>query len=333
MLFKNNSFTGDSHEEHNQRVKLCAIAVVEHAATLGLRDTWVTGVVDHADNFAGLLDNWNIEDADWHGAIADLAEKRLNLYMHNASARWMVHTILDDPALPRGLKQNIDDAFDIDKPLVSKAVVALAKATRALLSGQGKLVEAGAEWKLPDDVVTNLTNGLAAMELSLKTSKNEHGEKLAAMENIYEAREAGERILRNIFRWVVAVWGDDDPRLLEFGFVPKSQIWTEGQPEPGAPELPEWPGPIETLTAEYLGQGVVEVKYSSVQEATRGIIEYTEANMNNWQMMFDNVDMNPEDIVALRILHIMPGDYEIRFTPFRDGEAGEQSIIELHIPV
>ena len=249
-MFKNNRFTDDTHEEHNQRVMLCAAAAALYSVELGLRPSWVADIATYSGTFSALLDAQNIEDAEWHGAIADLEAKRVALFDHNSDARWMVKTILDDPDLSAGDKRMIDDAFDIDVKL-RKNVAILATATKALLEGQEKLVEIGAAWGLPAGMVTNLTDGLTAMETSFRDGKKKHGEKLKATEDIYDARETGEMLLRNIFRWAMAVWGEDDNRLLELGCVPKSQIWTPGMPEPGEPEEPVFPEKFENFEAKF----------------------------------------------------------------------------------
>ena len=237
-MFKNNQFSKDTHEEHLQRCILCASGVVTHDPVLSFRPAWVADIATHATNFETLLNAQNIEDAEWHGAVASLEALRNSLYELNFSARWMVKTILDDPTMSAGDLALIDDAFDIDDEL-TKGFFSLTENTRKLLLGQEQLVAIGATWTLPLDMVTNLTNGFSEIKSLSESAEIEHGEKLKATKDLYSAREVGENLLRNLFRWVVANWGDDDTRMLEFGFVPKSQIWTPGQPEPGGQTFPE----------------------------------------------------------------------------------------------
>jgi len=225
-MFPNNQFSGDTHEEHLQRCQLCAIGVATYNPELSFRPSWVADIPAHAINFQALFDAQNMEDAEWHGAVAALEAARNSVYELNSSARWMVKTILDDPTMASGDLRLIDDAFDIDGDL-TKGFFNLTQNTRKLLRGQEKLVAMSATWGLSATMVTNLTNGLADIESFADVAEDEHGEKLKATDDLYTARDFGENLLRNIYRWVVANWGDDDPRMLEFGFVPKSQIWTK----------------------------------------------------------------------------------------------------------
>jgi DNA polymerase V len=46
----------------------------------------------------------------------------------------------------------------------------------------------------------------------------------------------GNQILRRVFLRAISYWGNDEPRLLELGFVPKSEIWIKGKKPKEAPE-------------------------------------------------------------------------------------------------
>ena len=267
-MFKNNRFSGDTHEEHLQRCELCAAGVATYDIELNFRPSWVADIADHADGFDDILNAQNIEDAEWRGAVTALSAARDALYELNASARWMVKTILDDPELPAGDKRLIGDAFDIRDDL-TKGFFNLTKNTRRLLNGQEKLVDMGASWTLPSAIVANLTAALAEMEVLADSAQKEHGEKLKSTEDVYSAREVGENLLRNIFRWVVANWGDNDPRMLEFGFVPKSQIWTpgSGEPEPGGGET-EW-GMVQGLEVSIDPINNIYIKWKKVATAEK----------------------------------------------------------------
>jgi len=325
-MFPNNRFSEDTHEEHYQRVMLCAQGVATYNVELAFRPSWVTDITAYPPEFEALLNAQNLEDADWHGAIAALETARNSLYEFNSSARWMVKTILDDPTMDSGDLRMIDDAFDIDEEL-TKGYMNLTENTRKLLHGQERLVDIGAPWTLPADMVTNLTNGLASVVSLAQTAEDEHGEKLKATDDVYTKRTIGENLLRNIFRWVVANWDDDDPRMLEFGFVPKSQIHTPGEPPV---ELPDWPGPMKKYSVIEVQPGTVQIDYSGVKEATKAVIERRLVGTDEW-ILVGEVPMAPEEILPFREMHVPPGMWEYRTTPYRDDEPGMPSIATVEV--
>jgi len=326
-MFKGNQFSRDTHEEHLQRCQLCAIGVVTYDGELSFRPSWKADITAHAPNFEALMNEQNIQDAEWRGAVTSLETARNNLYEYNSSARWMVKAILDDPLMDSGVLRLIGDAFDIDGDL-TKGFFNLTENTRKLLNGQTKLVDLGAPWTLPAVMVAKLTYGLTVVESFADTAEDEHGEKLKATDDIYTARTFGENLLRNIFRWVVANWGDDDPRMLEFGFVPKSQIWTPGTPEPGTPE---WPGPAE-FEANYLGEKIVELVYGPVADAVKGAIRRRKTGNMNWSIVAEGLLMD-ENRVPFRDTDVPPAEYEYEFVCYNNAnEPSEAAYATMVVP-
>ena len=305
-MFKNNNLARDTHWEHLHRSQLCAVASATHEAELGLRPLWVADIAKHATGFEAQLDTQNLEDAEYHGAVADMKSKREALYDMVGSARWMIKTIIDDPALPDGDRRLIDDVFDIDQALDSKSYERLYEAVEDILTGQQKLDDMGASWKLPAAMITNLTDAQSGIRAASETLKIEHGEKLKATEDLYTMRDNGENLLRNIFRWCIAVWGDDEERLLEFGFVPKSQIWTENKP----------PHPAEFEWDEV----AKEFQWSSVEGVDNYEIDYrlTGASGKWTQLYFGSktsMDESPAE----------PGEYDFRIRSWSGDDWGAWS--------
>jgi len=83
-MFPNNQFSGDTHEEHLQRCQLCAIGVATYNPELSFRPSWVTDITAYPPVFEALLNAQNLEDADWHGAVAALEAARNSI----SEARW-----------------------------------------------------------------------------------------------------------------------------------------------------------------------------------------------------------------------------------------------------
>ena len=229
-MIKNNAFYRDKHYEHLERCQLCEVAAAKHQLELGFRDSWVLDIATHTVDFENQLNKQNTEDAEYHGAVADLRAKRSTMNGLISSAKLMIKTIINDPALGAGDRRMIADIFTSERAHNVNSYDSLHDVAADILTGQQKLVDIGAVWKLPDAVIANLTVTLTAMENAREFAHTAHSEKIGATETLRQMRTFGETLLRSIYCWTIAVWGNDDPRLLEFGFVPKSMISTPKNP-------------------------------------------------------------------------------------------------------
>ncbi len=225
-MFKHNSFTRDTNWQHLERSALCAAASALYQPQLQMRQVWIDELATHVAAFRVRLEDQNLHAAEYHGAVTALYEKLGIIYEYIASARMMIKTIIDDPTLSDGNRRMLRDIFDIQEVLYRRSYLRLNKAARNIFSGQDKLVSIGATWKLPDAVIANIQNSLADARAASDIVLAERGEKLKSSKEVNVLRRKGEGLLRNVLYWIIAVWGANDDRLLEFGFVPKSQIWT-----------------------------------------------------------------------------------------------------------
>jgi len=225
-MFKHNSFTRDTNWQHLERSALCATASAFYQPQLQMRQVWIDDLIVHVAGFRIKLEEQNLHAAEYHGAVTSLYDKLNVLYEFIASARMMVKTIIDDPALSDGNRRMLRDIFDIQEVLYRRSYLRLNKAARNIFSGQDKLISIGAAWKLPDAVIANIQNALSDARAASDIVLAERGEKLKSSKDVNVMRRKGEVLLRNVLYWIIAVWGANDDRLLEFGFVPKSQIWT-----------------------------------------------------------------------------------------------------------
>jgi len=307
-MFKNNSVTLDTNWQHLGRCQLCKTASSTHEVDLGLRASWVLDMGTHATNFEDQLNKQNLEDAEYHGAVADLEEKRDVLYEAILSARWMIKTIIDDPTLTKGDRRMIEDVFDISQPVESRGYDLIIEIANDILTGQQKLVDMAAVWKLPDGVITNLTNAKTALETANETAKIEHGEKLNATETLNTMRAAGNNLLRNIYRWAIAVWGDDDSRLLEFGFVPKSMIWTENTPY--APKN------------FHFDESDATFKWDAIEDVTAYQLDYRLTNTSgDWTELYKGSDNFCADKPPAA------GEYDFRVRAWDNNDSGRWSTV------
>ena len=141
--------------------------------------------------------------------------------------------------------------------------------------------------------------------------------------------DADSKLLSFLFSLCKLTWGDDDSRLGLLGFVPKSEIWTPGTPEPGTPE---WPGPAE-FEANYLGQDIVELVYGPVIGAVIGTIRRAKSGTTDWEIVAEGLPMDDVNRVPFRDTDVPPAEYEYEFVCYNNAnEPSEAAYATMVVP-
>jgi len=89
--------------------------------------------------------------------------------------------------------------------------------------------------------VTKLTDYAAELWDLLRDSETERNESREAYKTKAQLYSVDSKQLRISFNIAKVTWGDDDSKLRLLGFVPSSEVWTEGDPEPGSVTFPDVP--------------------------------------------------------------------------------------------
>jgi len=116
------------------------------------------------------------------------------------------------------------------------------KMVRAMISGYDSIAVELPSVTLPAalfEALRKLSTKYAA--LAEGGIRKETSEQKAATVSKNLTRANGEKLMRRVYHRAVAYWGDDDPRMLEIGLMPKSSIGTPGEPEEPGPE--NWDDP------------------------------------------------------------------------------------------
>jgi hypothetical protein len=167
-------------------------------------------------------------------------------------------------------KEYLNERFDIygELPTTREGLV---KVARTMLTGFDSIDVELPSVTLPDSLFESLRTKLTALTaISEDDIKDELSEQKSATaaKNVLRTL-TGERLLRRVYHRAVAFWGDDDPRLLEIGILPKSQIWTPGMPGGGGGgvEETEWGGKVEGLTVELDPIGNIFIRCKKMKDA------------------------------------------------------------------
>ena len=117
--------------------------------------------------------------------------------------------------------------------------LALTESIDAFEKTHNRLVAALDERVVAQAIVDQMVAYRDDFAAELENAGIEDKEKDLAFQLLHSYFDEDTIKLRLIFKIACMVWGDDDPRLKDLGFVPSSEVWTPGQPEPGEPEPPD----------------------------------------------------------------------------------------------
>jgi len=234
-----------------------------------------------------------VEEKDIFDADAEEALEKLAVYIENAfpdKAKILCRDLLLDKEYPQ------DDQHARD--YLQSVLVALA-------------AHDNATYPLPasfTDPITAATNGFIE---TLDALPDLFENRRTAIQDRNIALEQFIEILSPIRKWLWKMLpeGREDTRLIEYGFDPYN-----AQPsEPEEPLIP-WPGPAE-IEGEDLGDGMVELRVTLIEDMVDGFWEGREAPNGPWEVLIQHILFDEGLPVAHRELNVPAGKYEYRFTP------------------
>jgi hypothetical protein len=131
---------------------------------------------------------------------------------------------------------NLRKDFGLDKTFPVSLADRIDMA-RQIVAANRKLIEQGSPFALPVEVSDKLALKITEIETAIRNRAFVQNERLTAGLAKSNERHFGNILMFQTYSWVTAFWSPDDMRLLEFGFVPRSQIWTS--PENQTPVTPK----------------------------------------------------------------------------------------------
>ena len=234
--FPNNDIVRQTNDEHTLRVNMCVAGMSAHPE-VAFRGTLVVKMTAHRDAWEALdvshANEWGDEQAAT--ASANLCESELDEKL--TAARFMVESMLAEEEVIGVTEFDIRRDFGVEatKPQYRAGMLALGK---KMVETNARYVTALSPYALPAPFFADLALKVTALQTAIDTHAKELDERLSVGEAVRIERIKGDKLLKQAFDWLCALLGDDDFLLLEFGFVPASQIWTPGMPIPGGAEYP-----------------------------------------------------------------------------------------------
>ena len=237
-MLKNNQFTSDVDADRLERLLTLTAHIDEHAVDLGLVApnailTWAQGA-DAA--WESAVSSAIVEDGQMDDAFETYANKVSEVYSYYTGARELLMAFITENENPNDLAKAY--GFEGDSSRTGKGLVIAISA-----------------WKDQHDfmvaeVLTPIINDtimlqLLAYETELKSfldnTKIEKEESRQAYKTKAALFSTDSKQLRILYQLAAFTFGDDDDRLGLLGFVPSSEVWTPGMPEPGIASFSDKP--------------------------------------------------------------------------------------------
>lgn len=265
---RNNSFTKDSINVRLYRLMRLQNNIALYSAELGLSQSLVTWANSCYTNFSQAVTDARVADGEAKDSTILLHDKFAVATVHYQKAKELIIALL---------KQSNDSKFLYASYGVNKTTPisynGLVEAVETFAETNARLVAAGDPRVISQVVVQNMVaaknNLLAEMEKAgIKQRKS-----TVAYQTQHSLEQKDTPNLRFILKTAVLIWGNNDPRLRDIGFVPKSQIWT---PMDGG--LPE-PANFAYVPAS------VSFTWDTVQKATAYRIEHREGETGEFSII------------------------------------------------
>lgn len=222
--FRNNHFGHDNDAEHIIRVEFCVSGLAEYEGEIELPGTLAEDLLAHHAVWNPLKIDVNDQMGDQMAATGLIKKLRGELRKLIVSARYMVQSVGGGAETEAGREVIFEDYGAVGTiPNARLKLIALAK---KMVETNARYVADGSPFALPEEPFDAMSAKIDALEEAIKKQDIEKSERHHAAVAKSLERKKGDKLLSNIFNWLCALWGYEDTRLLTFGFVPKSQIWT-----------------------------------------------------------------------------------------------------------
>jgi len=258
--FRNNNVGRDSNDQHTLRVELCVAGMDKYGAELAFRGKLVEQMTKHREDWdaatQGLVDEWGDEVA----ATALVNKLETELHDMLVSARWMVESMLHEDDVQGVEEHDIRRDFGLNRSIPYSHPGQLALA-RQMTETNERYIAEGSPYALPEAPFNAMKEKNKNFRDAIEKRSDELGEALHAGKFKEFERAKGDTLLARAFKWICAVWDNNDTRLLEFGFVPKSQIWTPGGDK--------FPAPTKLIYDQFRN----DFTWNPVEKATRYELE------------------------------------------------------------
>ncbi|MCK5833979.1 hypothetical protein KAH81_09975 [bacterium] len=327
-MLKGNNFLHDDDNDRSERFVLLSGNIDAHAVSIGVGGTLLTWAQGASAAWENLRENALVQDGEMDEAYQHLQEKHAEAAELYAEAKGLLLAIID--------RVQKDDDIRNRYGVEGEAPRTFGDLHESI--GQWKkthdvLVVALDERVVSDTIVNNmvtLANDMYDFMQAAITEKDEKSDAFLAKQTVFSVDTDN---LRLVYRLARMTWGKDDSNLRLLGFVPSSEVWTPGDPEPEEPEEPEapegvpFPGPMGLFKVSVVvGLSLtVEVILTKIIGCPRCVLEREQDGSGVWEYITE-YNLDADEILPFRDRVPFPGIFHYRATPYNElGEPGISS--------
>jgi len=232
---KNNNVHHDTDGDFALRAETCAVGIATLYLDLSFTEAQRDEIVAFAPAFRHALYVQTEEKADIDEVYVNLDNAETALRKQYVACQTHIKgemLFLDD-----GTVEHLHELYDVNGDLPDGRGN-MIKVVNIMIEGWDLMGVELPAVTLIASLFEDLRTGRDNINALLETVPVELRESRLATYDKNQLRAQGELLLRRVFHRAVALWGDEDNRLLDLGFVPKSMIWTPGEGESGWPKKP-----------------------------------------------------------------------------------------------
>lgn len=221
---RNNSFTKDSINTRLYRLMRMQNNINLYSAELGLAQALVTWANSCYTVFSQTVTEARVADGEANDATILLHNKFSDVNVQYQDAKDLIIALL---------RQSNDNKFLYASYGVNRSTPSsyngLVESIETFAETNARLVAAGDPRVISQVIVQNMVTAKNNLLAEMEKSGIQHRKSTVAYQAQHSLFQKDTPNLRLVLKTAALVWGNNDPRLRDLGFVPKSQIWTPSE--------------------------------------------------------------------------------------------------------
>ena len=300
-MLKGNSMRSDRDGEHLERVLLLSKNIGGYADELNVNGDDLTDSLSAGADWTAAVTVAHVESGEAKQATEELRAALLDAYSYYMAAKVVLTAKIDiadmgdDIIVEYGIEGHVTRNYEDLYMRISQ-----------WLEADRRLVAEGDPRVVDRDIIEGLNLHLANISERWHNSQEAHREKIQARADRISLFERQTILLEAIFGKAKLHWGNDDPRLRDLGFVPRSEVWTRKR--------------IMSSQNFAFDDASGEFFWDPVEGAEEYELQYRPVDVSGrWSLLYSGAESSTKDHPPA------PGEYDLRVRAIIGEERGSWS--------